>query len=68
MSNNKIELQLNVKSDDAVNNLEKVDKSFKKINKDFDGFGKLTKKEIETRLAALLYILNIFYQAKDILK
>ena len=53
MSNNKIELQLNVKSDDAVNNLEKVDKSFKKINKDFDGFGKRTKKEIETGLAAL---------------
>lgn len=68
MSNNKIELQLNVKSDDAVNNLEKVDKSFKKINEDFDGFGKRTKKEIETGLAALLYILNIFYQAKDILK
>lgn len=61
MSNNKIELQLNVKSDDAVNNLEKVDKSFKKINKDFDGFGKRTKKEIEMGLAALLYILNIFY-------
>lgn len=68
MSNNKIELQLNIKSDDAVNNLEKVDKSFKKINKDFDGFGKRTQKEIETGLAALLYILNIFYQAKDILK
>ncbi|WP_288520597.1 hypothetical protein [uncultured Brachyspira sp.] len=68
MSNNKINFELDIKSDNAVNNLEKVDKSFKKINKDFDGFGKRTKKEIETGLAALLYILNIFYQAKDILK